>query len=77
MTKVLTEQHHQVIDVSNQRVQRLQWHILDDIFIVTSRLVLDQPLQDIFFAGQLAYSESQSKHTRDINYENKRTLSVQ
>lgn len=49
----LTEQNHQMIHVSNKCIQRLQRHIFNDIFIVTCRLVLNQPLEHILLTWQL------------------------
>lgn len=43
-----------MIDISDQSVERLQGHVLDDILVVARRLVLDQPLQNVLFPRQLA-----------------------
>lgn len=53
---ILTEQHDQVVDVSNEGVKGLQGHVFDDILIIARRFVLNQPLEHILFAGQLACS---------------------
>lgn len=54
---VLTEQHHQIVDVPDQRVQRLRRHILDDVLLVAGRLVLHQPLEHILLLGQFTLEQ--------------------
>lgn len=55
--RALTEQHHQIVDVADQRVQRLRCDVLDDVLLVAGGLVLHQPLEHVLLLGQFALEQ--------------------
>ncbi len=51
---MLTEEDGEMLAGANQRLEGLRGDVLNDVFIISRVLVVNQPLQDVFLAQQVS-----------------------